>query len=472
MSTYVTTDGISQPNPNETSALGTDSTASRGRVRLRGRNRPGPAARKAFRDAHQNDWSFDPAYDYEMARPQKGTPRPPPKSRVEVEFRPGEHPILFQTTTASTPVDEESITINWKSVLDSAAQVHEALESTSAMEGFLAKKFQGRGNAAVQEFERTFIASGILCAGQNTINSVKEHDRNIGTTNYLLRANLEHVRSMRICTNQNGMYVDTETGDEVTTPAIVPQINRCVRTASQVFNAPGLYPGIPDYLNEVRARTWLPITDEDPSFDITCRHIVSSLLVHHNLNDTVRMSDTLPVLTGAFPPWWPLVPNPAQVDFNPLFAARPVGAAAWLAWVNALTAPALAGVGVPAARVGAYVQADLDFNFNGRDRVTEIIDKWANMTKGLDECFIIVNKTAVGKSGSAAQLALVETNDALITTIATVHPVVVEVASLQALFPSRPFYAMANQTKRHVHQTAQRVLSECRARWIQKDSKG
>jgi len=389
-----------------------------------------------------------------------------------VEFKPGEYPILFQTTTASTPVDEQGITVNWRSVLNAATQVHQALESTSSMEGFLAKKFQGRGDAVLQEFSRAFIASGVLCAGQNVINSVKEHDRSVGTTNYLLRANLEHVRSMRICTNQNGMYVDAETGDEITTPAIVPQIDRCVRTATQVLNAPVLYPNIPDYLNEVSDRTWLPITNSDPSFDITCRHMVSSLLVHHNLNEAVRMSDTLPVLTGANPGWWQLVPANAQADFNPLFVARPVGAAAWLAWVNQLTAPALAGLGVPAARAGAYAAPDLDFNFNGRGRVEQVIDKWAHMTKGLGEYFNLVDKTAVGKSGSAAQMAVVNTNDALITTISTVRPVVVGVASLQALFPSRPFYAMAHQTKRNVHQTSQRILSECRVRWIQKDDKG
>jgi len=402
----------------------------------------------------------------------KGTPRPPPKTRVEVEFKPGEYPILFQATTASTPVDEQTMTINWSSVLDTAAQVHQDLENTSSMEGYLAKKFQGRGDAVTQEFHRAFIASGVLCAGQNVINSVSQHDRSVGITNYLLRANISHVRSMRISTNQNGMYVDSESGDEITTPGLVPQIDRCVRTASQVFNAPGLYPAIPDYLSEVRARTWLPIKNEDPSFDITCRHMVANLLVTHNLNEIARMSDTLPVLTGVNPGWWPLVPAGVQADFAPLFVQRPAGAAAWLVWVNQLTAPALAGLGVPAARAGAYVAQDLDFNFHGRGRVEEIIDKWAHMTKGLEEFFNLVDKTALSKSGSAAQLAVVETNAALITTISTVHPVVVGVASLQALFPSRPYFAMAHQTKRNVHQSAQKILSECRSRWIQKDEKG
>jgi len=467
-----TTDGQTNQPPIQGNSLSTVSSAPGNRGKGRGRGRPGPAARQAFKNANSTNPGFNPQAHYQDSQAPKGTPRSGPKSRVEVEFKPGEFPILFSTTTATAPVDEQPVTINWASVLDASNQVHQDLQNTSSMEGFLAKKFQGRGDGAVQEFHRSFIASGVLCAGQNVINSVQQHDRSIGITNYLLRANISHVRSMRIVANQNGMFTDQEIGDEITTPGLVPQIDRCVRTASQVFNAPALYPGIADWMTEVRVRTWLPINNVDPSFDVTCRHIVAGLLVTHNLNETVRMSDTLPVLTGVNPPWWPLVQVADQPNFAPLFAARPAGGVAWLQWVNNLTAPALATLGVPAARAGAYVAQDLDFGFHGRGRVEPIIDKWAHMTKGMEEFFNLVDKTALAKSGSVAQLAVVETNAALITTISTVHPVVVGVASLQALFPSRPYTAMAFQLKRHVHQSAQRILSECRARWIQKDEKG
>ena len=48
------------------------------------------------------------------------------------------------------------------------------------------------------------------------------------------------------------------------------------------------------------------------------------------------MEVTLPILTGASPPWWAALSAPHQAEINGLFHTRPVGAAAWLVWCNSI----------------------------------------------------------------------------------------------------------------------------------------
>jgi len=468
--------------PQEQASVQSGSSQQGGKQKFR--NRPGKSQRKAYSEANQGSWAFDPAYDYKQSLPPKGTPRPPMKGRVEVgPFKPGEYPVLFQATTASTPVHEVPIALNWAAHLEGVAHIHYAFSNMANAEAFLAKKFQGRGDAVILEFHRLFRAIGVLLAGQNAVNAVLQHGRAIGAANYMLKPNLDHVRSMRLLSNQVGMFQDDQTGKVITTPALNRQVQRCVRTAHQLHNAPALYPGVEDPLLEVRVRSWLPITNNDESFDIICRRMIAHLLTHHNLNDVIRMTDDLLILGGtpavgeaaaqpANPPWWPLIPNDARPDFRPFWVVRPHGGPAWHVWVNTLTANALAGVDVPAARAGQYVENDLHFNFDARDNIDSMIDRWAYMTSGIEQFFHCVDKTALAKAGSVAQLAGVVTNNDKITTIMTERPVTETVASLQALFPSKPYFATVHQTERFVHQSATEILSDKRARWIRQDEKG
>lgn len=174
--------------------------------------------------------------------------------------------------------------------------------------------------------------------------------------------------------------------------------------------------------------------DVDASFDHLIRSTLRMWLLQNNLG-WVLVPDDLPFPTGANPPWWALVPVPQQ----PSFVARPVGAAAWLAWVNTLTNAALAYIQPTYnLRTATFVAEELQFGANPRERTVLKCDRRAGFCKGLESRLFLMDRTSLAKAETITQFGFVVADETQLVTYAGRTPTTAQAAGrgkvLQRIF--------------------------------------
>ena len=214
---------------------------------------------------------------------------------------------------------------------------------------------------------------------------------------------------------QYGIVDDTELGRWLTIPGFEQFIHKVLRGIVHLAEAP---PGLRPH---VAARTagclWLPIADADPSLDQFLRSKLQ-LWARSRVHDWLKVSDTLPILSGVHPLWWEALPLAHWQDIAHLFQNCPVGGAAWLVWVN-LVPPAFchhAEVPLVPGGVGNYVAADLDFGHHFRDRFTNFIEQWARYVPVI-RLFFTTDSASCTKKGSWHKLQRDQSSMALSSAI-------------------------------------------------------
>jgi len=383
-------------------------------------------------------------------------------------FKPGTYPCLFDAATGSYPTIERPLIADWPGIADAAVKHHEIMVTQPAIE----QKFLAGAKSAVDRFHRTYSASAVLCAAQAIVKTTGCHDKSTSQSNYMQRTGLVHMKTMRIIQNQSGLVTDAQTGEDYTYPEIDRQIKRGVRAAYNIYESNNQQPDIA--LNEVIAQAGesglLPADTADPLFDLQLREALQDWFSTNNF-EWINVPDDLPVLTGVNPPWWVIIPAPQQLILAPLFAARPVGQVAWLAWINALPVAILEALGIRGARAGAFNAWDLAFARNPKEDTNTILKTWASLSSELSTYVETADNTALPRDGSLVQLAEISTDENGISVFQDRVQRPATLASLFGLFPIRPNYLGRHRMKRNARYIAQRNLSLLRSDWVTEDLK-
>lgn len=461
-------------HPHNSSASGSATTEQSGPGAKRGgkarRNRPGPNKR-ADQRADETPGSWHQANEADLRENEhKNALRPKSKfkPRDGTDFKPGQYPILFDATAADSDIVEIPMATDWTHLANSASIVLECLQDEPSYEKYLSHLAIVHNQQLLQALERQFIAMGVCLGLQNMINTYKLAGRPIGQKNVILRTNIIHIRSLRKISNQLGLVDNITVGEWYTFPSFTDQIDRGIRCAWHIYNAtPAGYDNSVDYATSVE---WLPVSLNDPSFDIILRYILSNILSAADIT-YVRITEDLPVLNNANPPWHNAIPAATQAHYAPIFVARPQTANAWLAWVNALPADFFANASIPARSTGpgTYIANDLGMDQQWNNRFQTMVEKWVNPSMNLAQFFFTSDNTGVTDTGTIAQTSeVIESNGNITFQSWCVVPATE--ASLAGLFPCTTRMT-AHHRPSSKRTTTQALLAEKRSTWIKKDAK-
>jgi hypothetical protein len=319
--------------------------------------------------------------------------------RRPVQFKAGAFPVLIGNDVQIEHLDAPLL-VNWG---NTSVQLREVFD-TYRISGGLTRYFasaQLLNEERQEHFRRYFVASGVLTGAQSAFLTSRENQQ-LATGLNVLNNEIEHVSAVRRITAQIGFARFTERKYRAPVAVLTEQLRRAIRLAQRIVTlAPG--PGQDAVWQEVEQLAWLPTAVEDASADFCIRVALQAWARFHEIG-WLQITEDLPVIVNADPPWWLAIPPAQQAEIAWIFNhARPINQNQWVARVNQIPVGFINAqtiIQVPRVVVGA------DFQFQlGVATVTNILNEWSRMILPLKTFFECAGKSVISEVASTTQFS-------------------------------------------------------------------
>lgn len=393
----------------------------------------------------------------------------------KVTPKPGEYPVIFQTTTtAEDPVTQENISVDWKTVANNSSSLLNDIKDLNEYERYLLALITTRGVITVDNMENMFVTTAMLTTVQNIINAQKKQNLSIGQMNFALRTQFNHVQPAFIISGQYGPFKDKVLGRHFILGDFENQVKKGIRAAyhyRRLNNTPdGQLFDAHRSLHNAVANSWLPIRANETDVEIKMRQFLQTWANHHALH---WVNITERTTFWAHPPYWAVLDQDQQAQVGWMFQARPNNAAEWVVRLNAIpnNFRQIVGMQKPLPDAGDEQRDwnvnDLAFQLDLKAWFGEITDAWHRHAVALEKFFVMTGTAAVSDTGVPSQLGhLTDRNDGLLV-FSTPSQTTVTEASLASAY-SCECYRARPAMLRDAQLSGQARLAERRIAWLKK----
>lgn len=325
-------------------------------------------------------------------RPRKGNRMSKAEEQARELYAPGQYPVLLGAEEAD-PSQRAFYAVDFAGNFDEVHRLYSLYHETAKFQEY----FQSRtivDGPGIDGFERDFMASAVLSQTQ-FIKWDGTADRVPMDGYELLDQELSHIESVWIHATQIGTATLDKIGYESKMKRPYREMQRGVRLAHRLLDANTDR----DDRREFAQLSWLPVSNEDESFDVIIRCQVQRILEEQNIR-YVSATPDLPILTNEEPDWWDGIPGATQLLLAPFFDVRPHNAQTWVRWANGIPGGSFGGNFLRPRPINEF---DLQFNLQA-DALLPLVDRWARTVTVLQNTFIMsIGPRRAGGSVSTLQ---------------------------------------------------------------------
>jgi len=377
---------------------------------------------------------------------------------------PGKYPIVFQTG-AGEPSRDREFAFDPFPLKESASQFYLRYKQNPRYAEF-------RAHAGIDDltFSRQIAAVFFLGVAQQTVHSHVNMGLPQLDFSAVASGELRLPSAVLAVIGQYGEFSDANLGTRFVLGSYSDQVRRLVWTADRLWNA-----GTPGQIQAVLDRSWLPASATDRNFKLLIAERLRAFIAAFDLDvPGTALEDA--VISGTVPDFWEVMkevfgnpPAEGQVDTRDRFDFVFRSYADVGQFSTAFTTPpaqaALAELGLV---WGTPQAGHLDWEFNVKQRFSDLADKWARFSAAYAQFFELGSSLATRSNaqGSPAQFVKVDSLD-VVTVVRTMVALSAPQFSLASCFP--PGGVFSNTVVRNVVVSTPLSVSQRTTEWLQLD---